>query len=192
VTRRSPSAKKRPRIAEREVVRVAAEYLEQRGYRVYPNPDTADYFDLVARRGDEVGLVEAKVSGSRAVLVQALKRRAWGDWVAVVLPSETAAKRLALRTNGTRASRVGVWSTGRGRVTVVRPAEPWVRPGENDPFSELRRRFRTVLDRIDSGEIPKDVPWGGIVRVVRQASGGRSFAEWRLDEIVEDDQSRTR
>jgi hypothetical protein len=192
VSRRSHPAERRPRISEREVVKVAAEYLEQQGYRVYPNPDTADYFDLVARRGDEVGLVEAKVSGTRTVLVQALKRRAWGDWVAVVLPSEKAAERLALRTHRTRASRVGVWSTGRGRVTVVRPARPWVRPGEADPFSDLRRRFRSVLDRIDSGEIPREVRWGGIVRVVRQASGGRSFAEWRLDEVAEDDRPEAR
>jgi len=130
----------------------------------------------------EVGLVEAKVSGSREVLVQALKRRAWGDWVAVVLPSERAAERLAARTNDTRASRVGVWAAKAGSVRVVRPAQSWVSPGDVDPFSDLRARFRRILDRIDSGEIPPDVPWGGVVRAVRRASGGRGFAEWRLDE----------
>src|SRR5208282_6635002 len=106
-----PAVAPRPRISEREVVATAAAYLQGLGFRVYPNPDSTDYFDLVARRGNEVGLVEAKVSGSRAVLVQALKRRAWGDWVAVVLPSEKAAERLVARTDGTRASRVGVWAT---------------------------------------------------------------------------------
>jgi len=179
------AASRAPRVSEREVVRTAATFLEQQGYRVYPNPDSTDYFDLVARRGDEVGLVEAKVSGSRAVLVQALKRRAWGDWVAVVLPSETAAERLAERTDGTRAARVGVWATHEGGVRVVRPAGPWVRPGEEDPFSDLRARFRSVLDRIDSGELPPDVRWAGVVRAVRRASGGRGFAEWRLDEPVD-------
>jgi hypothetical protein len=176
------AASRAPRITEREVVRTAAAFLEQQGYRVYPNPDATDYFDLVARRGDEVGLVEAKVSGSRAVLVQALKRRAWGDWVAVVLPSEKAAARLAARTDGTRASRVGVWATHEGTVRVVRAAGPWVRPGEEDPFSDLRSRFRAILDRIDSGDLPPDVRWAGVVRSVRRASGGRGFAEWRLDE----------
>ena len=177
-----PPAAARPRLRESEVVRVAAEYLESQGFRVYPNPDATDYFDLVARRGDEVGLVEAKVSGSRAVLVQALKRRAWGDWVAVVLPSLTAAERLARRTEGTRAARVGIWATVAGTVRVVRPASPWVRPGEEDPFSHLRLLFRSVLDRIDSGEIPPDVSWDGVLRSVRRYSGGRGFAEWRLDE----------
>ncbi|MGA8604215.1 MAG: hypothetical protein WB788_04005 [Thermoplasmata archaeon] len=184
----SPSAASTPaRISEREVVATAAAFLAEKGYRVYPNPDSGDYFDLVARRGEEVGLVEAKVSNSRAVLVQALKRRAWGDWVAVVLPSERAAERLAARTEGTRAAPVGVWATRKGGVRVVREAAPWVRPGEADPFAELRRRFRAVLDRIDSGEIPPEVRWDGVVRAVRRAGGGRGFAEWRLDEPMDSD-----
>lgn len=177
------------RVREPEVVRAAAAFLERQGYRVYPNPDATDYFDLVARRGEEVGLVEAKVSGSRAVLVQALRRRAWGNWVAVVLPSETAAERLATRTAGTRAGRVGVWAATSGGVRVVRAAEPWVRPGEEDPFRDVRTRFRHVLDRIDSGELPPDVPWDGVLRAVREASGGRGFREWRLDEPVPRDRA---
>lgn len=173
-----------PRVSEREVVRTAAAHLAEQGYRVYPHPDTADYFDLIARRGDEVGLVEAKVSGSREVLLQAVRRRAWGDWVAVVLPSEKAAERLAARTDGTRAAPVGVWVAKHGSVRVVRPAARWAR-AETDPFSALRERFRAVLDRVDSGELPADVPWGGVVGAVRRASGGRGFKEWRLDEPVE-------
>jgi hypothetical protein len=132
--------------------------------------DNRFYFDLVARRGDEVGLVEAKVSGTRVVLLQAIKRRAWGDWVAVVLPSAKAAERLARRTGGTRAAPVGVWTTHGGAVRVVRPAGSWTRPGEEDPFSDLRNRFRSVLDRIDSGELPSGVPWAGVVGAVRRAS----------------------
>lgn len=175
-----------PRIRESDVVLVAARFLETRGYRVYPNLDATDYFDLVARRGEEVGLIEAKVSGSRKVLVQALKRRAWGDWVAVVLPSERSAVRLSKRTEGTRAARVGVWVAARdGSVRVVREAGPWVLPGEKDPFGELRERFRSVLDRVDSGELPAGLPWDGVVRSVRRASGGRGFAEWRLDELLD-------
>jgi len=184
----SPGGSRRAsRPSEREVVATAARFLEGKGYRVYPNPDANDYFDLVARRGAEVGLVEAKVSGSREVLAQALKRRAWGDWVAVVLPSERAAERLAARTNGTRAAPVGVWATTGSSVRVVRPAGEWVRRGEEDPFSDLRERFRSVLDRIDSGELPADVRWEGVLGAVRRASGGRGFKEWRLDEPVESD-----
>jgi hypothetical protein len=183
----SSASAPRPRVSEKQVVDTAAAHLRGLGYRVYPNPDSTDYFDLVARRGDEVGLVEAKVANSRAVLVQALKRRAWGDWVAVVLPSETAAERLAARTAGTRAAPVGVWVARAGTVRVLRAAMPWVRPGETDPFSDLKVRFRSVLDRIDSGEIPPDVRWSGVVRTVRRASGGRGFAEWRLDEPMTPD-----
>jgi hypothetical protein len=179
------TARTSPRISEKEVVAAAAAFLQGKGYRVYPNPDTTDYFDLVARRGDEVGLVEAKVTGSRAVLVQALKRRAWGDWVAVVLPSEKAAERLAARTERTRAAPVGVWAATKGTVRVVREAGSWVRAGEEDPFADLRIRFRAVLDRIDSGEIPPEVRWAGVVRAVRRAGGGRGFAEWRLDEPMD-------
>ena len=179
----SRTAPRPPRTSEADVVRSAARFLEREGYRVYPNPDSTDYFDLVARRGDEVGLVEAKVSGSREVLAQALKRRAWGDWVAVVLPSATAAERLAARTTGTRAAPVGVWAvTAEGGVRVVRAAGRWVRPGEEDPYAELRSRFRAVLDRIDRGELPPTVRWQGVVGEVRRASGGRGFKEWRLDE----------
>ena len=179
---RSATAR-RPRIHEREVVRSAARFLEEAGYRVYANPDSTDYFDLVARRGDEVGLVEAKVSGSREVLLQALRRRAWGDWVAVVLPSTTAAERLAARTLGTRAASVGVWvADDVGRVRVIREAARWIREGDADPFADLRARFRSILDRIDSGELPADVRWSGVVGAVWRASGGRGFKEWRLDE----------
>ena len=55
----SPSAPRRPRLSEAELVRSTARYLETLGYRVRIDPDGADYFDLVARRGREVGLVEA-------------------------------------------------------------------------------------------------------------------------------------
>ena len=178
-----PRAARRPRIREHEVVRTAARFLERAGYRVYENPDATDYFDLVAWRGDEVGLVEAKVSGSREVLAQALRRRAWGDWVAVVLPSPTAAERLVARTSGTRAAPVGVWvANASGELRVIREAARWCRAGEDDPFADLRARFRSVLDRIDSGELPPEVRWGGVVGSVRRASGGRGFREWRLDE----------
>ena len=179
------AAAPRPRLRETEVVAATARYLEGLGYRVYPNLDAKDYFDLVARKGREVGLVEAKVSGSRAVLVQALRRRVWGDWVAVVLPSERSAERLAARTAGTRARPVGVWATVGDTVRVVRAAAAWFGPGDEDPYADLRERFRLVLDRLDSGEIPADVPWDGVVGAVRRASGGRGFKEWRLDEPLD-------
>jgi hypothetical protein len=170
------------RVSEEEIVRAAARHLEAQGYRVRVDPDGTDYFDLVARRGDEVGLVEAKVANAREVLAQALKRRGWGDWTAVVLGSARSAERLVERTRGTRAERVGVWSGSPDGVTVHREAAPWVVPGTPDPFADLRVRFRRILDALEAGELPADARWDGVPRAVRRASGGRGFGEWRLDE----------
>jgi hypothetical protein len=173
-----------PRAApEKEMLRRVAANLEGLGYRVYVDPDGTDYFDLVARRSDEVGLVEGKIRDGRAVLRQALERRAWGDWVGVALASRRAAESLARRTEGTRAAPVGVWAVEGSVVTVVRPSRRWpeAEAGE-DPFAPLRARFRRLLEAIDRGELPPGVPWSDVVREARRASGGRGFAEWRLDE----------
>ena len=173
----------RPR--ESEIVAAARGHLEGLGYRVWVNPDGRDYFDLVARRGREVGLVEAKVAGTTQVLAQALRRRAWGDWVAVVLATERAAWRLADRTARTRAAPIGVWWARRGTgVTVVRDARAWPSSGPDDPFAPLRARFHRLLDRLESGDVPGSLAWDGVAREVRRASGGRGFGEWRLDEPV--------
>jgi len=172
----------RPRPSEREVVRIVAAHLESLGYRVRADPDGSDYFDLVARRGEEIGLIEAKVSDARTVLTQALKRRAWGDWCAVALAGERSARRLAARTAGTRAEPVGVWCLRGDQVEVVRSHRPWVLPGRPDPYAPLRARFRAILDALEDGTLPP-VPWDGVLSAVRRASGGRGFAEWRLDEI---------
>jgi Holliday junction resolvase len=182
MTRKVGSALPRP--SEAELVRAVARHLEGEGYQVRINPDGQDYFDLVARRGDEVGLVEVKVANSRSVLAQALKRRGWGDWTAVALGSATSAERLARRTAATRAEPVGVWSVVGNLVRVHRPARAWVDPGGPDPFQPLREQFRRVLDAIDSGELPETARWDGVGRAVRRASAGRGFAEWRLDEPV--------
>lgn len=177
----------RPRPSEREVVAIVARYLEGRGFRIYVDPDRTDYFDLVARRGNEVGLVEAKVADARKVLSQALHRRVWGDWTAVALAGERAARRLAERTGDTRASPVGIWFVRGETIEEVRSAVPWVREGSSDPYRGLRARFRAILDAVDRGEIPDTVRWDGVPGAVRRASHGRGFAEWRLDEPAPDD-----
>lgn len=175
-----------PYLRERYLVRAVARYLEAKGYRVRVDPDGRDYFDLVARRGNEVGLVEAKLVDGRSVLTQALRRRVWGEWVAVALGSARAAERLAARTAGTRSAPVGIWHVQEGTVHVVRPATPWTSPESHDPYAPLRDRFRTLLDALDRGEVPEAVRWDGVVREVRRASGGRGFREWRLDESPPD------
>ncbi len=173
------------RTPERAVVEAAARHLAAAGYRVYVDPDGTDYFDLVARRGDEVGLVEAKVGDRRKVLRQAVRRRAWGDWCAVVLTPERAARKLESATATGRLSAVGVWTTAEDTVRVLRPARPWGADAATDPFGPLKRRFRAVLDAVDRGELPSGVAWDGLLGEVRRASGGRWFSEWRLDELAD-------
>ena len=175
-----PNAARRP--SEAAIVRTVAGFLERQGYRVRIDPDGSDYFDLVARRGDEIGLVEAKVASAREVWAQALRRRGWGDWNAVVLAGSVSAERLAGRTASGRGARIGVWSVAGRDVRVHRPARRWVAPGDADPYAPLRERFRRILDALESGALPPDARWEGVPRAVRRASGGRGFAEWRLDE----------
>jgi hypothetical protein len=171
-----------PRRPERELVTAASRYLEARGFRTWSDLDGRDYFDLVARRGEEVGLVEAKVRGAREVLAQALRRRAWGDWTAVVLGSERAARALADRTAAARAGTVGVWFVRAGEVHEVRAARRRTATDGSDPYADLRARFAKLLDALESGALPAGVRWDGLLREIRRASGGRGFREWRLDE----------
>jgi len=166
--------------SEAELVAVVARHLARDGYRTYVDPDGSDYFDLVVRRDGEVGLIEAKLNRPRDLLVQALRRRPWGDWVAVVVPSARTADRLAASTAGRRADPVGIWVLDGDAVRIVRPARRF--PAGDDPFAAHRARFREVLDRIDRGEIPEGIPWDGLGGELRRASGGRGFREWRLDE----------
>ncbi len=171
-----------PRPSERALVEAGARYLTELGYRTWPNPDGTDYFDLVARRGAEVGLVEAKVADRRTVLAQALTRRVWGDWVAVLVGSPRAAERLESRTRATRAAPVGVWTVDQDRVRVLRPARAWAEPGAADPYAALRERFRRILDALERGDLPAGLAWDSVPGSVRRASHGRRFREWRLDE----------
>jgi len=136
---RTPSSR-RP---ERELVRTVAGYLAEQGYRVAVDPDGTDYFDLVARRGEEVGLVEVKVGDSKAVLAQALKRRGWGDWSAVALGSVRAAERLSNRTASTRAAPIGVWSVGPEAVRVHR-----VHRDRNASQAGLFQRLRQIGQQV--------------------------------------------
>jgi hypothetical protein len=175
---RGAKATRRP---ERELLEAAARAFRDRGYRAYLDPDGTDYFDLAVRRGDEVGLVEGKVGRPSEVLGQALRRRPWADWVAVVVASGTTASRLVARTTGRRSAAVGVWAYDDGAVRELRPAVPFAVPG-SDPFLTTRERFRQLLLDLDRGTLPAGLRWSGVVAAVRRAAGGRDFSEWRLDE----------
>lgn len=172
----------RPGPSERSLLEAAARWLDARGYRTYIDPDGTSYFDLVARRGEEVGLVEGKVGNPSRVLAQALTRRGWGDWVAVVLDRPRSARRLAERTETSRSSFVGVWYVEGTSVSEVRAPRPRPSEGADDPYAPLRARLRSALDDLDRGDVPPGVRWSGVPQEVRRSSGGRRFAEWRLDE----------
>lgn len=166
------------------MVPVVRLYLEGDGYRVYENPDGSDYFDLAARRDGEVGLVELKLDRDAVVLYQALRRRAWGDWAAVALASERAARRLAERPSSEARASVGVWWVKGDGVEVLRPALRWGRASDTPVLSAARAQFEEWLDRVDRGEIPPGVRWEGLQREVGRLSQGRRFREWTLEEAL--------
>jgi hypothetical protein len=172
-----------PPSGERALAPPVARFLGSRGFRVWVDPDGTDYFDLVARRGAEIGLVELKIADGRTVLRQALRRRGWGDWVAVAVPTERLARRIAARPVAERGARVGVWWVAEGAVGVVREAEPLVRAGEPDPFVGLRSELARRLDLLESGALAPGVAWNLLPRARRDLPGGRSTRDWRLEEF---------
>ncbi len=161
---------------------VVRRHLEEEGYRVYANPDGSDYFDLVARRAGEVGLVELKLARGGPVFYQALRRRAWGDWAAVALSSEGPARRLAETSTHPLRTPVGVWWVHADHVEVLRPARRRDVPLDSPVLRAARAEFEQWLDRIDRGELPPGVRWEGLHREVGRISKGRRFREWTLEE----------
>lgn len=171
--------------SEHELAEPVRHHLERLGYRVWVDPDGRDYFDVIAMRPEEVGLIELKIADGPRVFAQALRRRAWGDWVAVAVASERTAERLMRARTTPLARRVGIWLVRDGRVEVRRASQPWAGPGA--PYGAERRAFRSVLDRLASGELPVGVEWGGLARMVRRASGGRGFTEYTIEELTRAD-----
>jgi hypothetical protein len=177
-------ARPRPR-RERELAPAVSAHLESEGYRVWVDPDGTDYFDVIARRGPTLGLVELKLDDGRTVLRQALRRRGWADWVAVAVPDERLARRIAERPVAGRGLRVGVWWIESGRVHVLRPARPIVAPGEPDPFPGLKAQLHERLDLVESGALPLGVAWNLLPAARRDLPGRRSTRDWRLEEFTE-------
>ncbi len=158
-------------------------HLEAQGYRAWADPDGHDYFDIAAVRGEEIGLVELKVASARRVFIQALRRRAWADWVAVALPSARAARRLVAAPQPDLARRVGVWVVEQGRVRELRPAAALYGEGEPDPFVESRERLRSLLTSMARGEMPAGIGWGFVGAPRLAGAHRRSTADWRLEEF---------
>lgn len=171
--------------SEHDLAGPVRRHLEALGFRVWIDPDGRDYFDVVAKRNEEVGLVELKLADGPRVFAQALRRRAWADWVAVAVASERSAERLMRARTSPLARRVGIWLVRGDTVDVRRGSRPW--SGSDAPYESERQEFRAILDRLASGEIPSGVEWGGIGRMVRRASGGRGFAEYTIEELTRRD-----
>ncbi len=167
---------------ETELVAPVRTHLEGLGFRVFVNPDGADYFDIVAQRGGEVGLVELKVADWKTVVTQALRRRGWGDWVAVVLPRRSLAQKAVARATAPRGARVGVWYVGDGEIRILRPAEPLVRPGEVDPFPDPKRWLLERLAIAAAGGTAEPVTWS-VPDAGRVGPNRRTSRDWRLEEF---------
>jgi hypothetical protein len=173
----------KPRVSEHDLRAPVLAHLARDGYRAWAAPDGRDYFDIVACRGAEVGLVELKVANAAKVFAQAVRRRAWADWVAVALPGERAARRLLTMVQAPLAERVGVWQVTGASVRVLRPARPLWPVGGEDPFAEARARFRALVDQLRSGELPDGVDWGIFGAPRLPGRGRRSTRDWRLEEF---------
>ncbi|MDE1820695.1 MAG: hypothetical protein KGJ23_14135 [Euryarchaeota archaeon] len=162
-------------------------FLAERGYRIFVDPDGTDYFDVVAVKGEEVGLIELKVADWRRVREQALVRRGWGDWVAVLLPRRSLAERVLRAESSPRSDRVGVWVLEEGEVRVCREARPMVAPGETTVFPGLKQHLLASLAMREAGLLPPEVQW----RIVHTplTRGGRrrrmSGKEWKLEEFAD-------
>ncbi len=156
-------------------------YWETQGFRVYADPDGSDYFDLIVRRGDELGMIELKRAEARQVFEQALRRRFWGDWVGVGVGSRSAAERLAAGRAGRLSTVVGVWWVHGESVQTVRAPLPF--PSRSEPREE-RARLTAWLDSIDRGEAPSDVRLEGLGSAIRRLGHGRAYREWTLEEAA--------
>jgi hypothetical protein len=170
-------------VLERELADPVRSHLERQGYRVWVDPDGSDFLDVVARRGAELGLVELKIADWRTVLSQAIRRRGWADWVAVVVPRPSLAGKIVARPQAPRARRIGVWTLAGPEVRVVRPAEPLWAEGEPRPFPELRARLDAMTTLLESGALPPGVRWNLPGARGRLPGGRRSTRDWRLEEF---------
>ena len=173
-------------VHERDLGAPVRRFLEGRGYRVWVDPDGSDYLDVVARRNDELGLVELKLADWRKVLAQAIRRRGWADWAAVLVPRPTLAAKILAAPQAPRAQRIGIWTLAEQEVRVVRESRPLWSPGEPHPFPELRARLLEMTDLLAAGGLGEGVRWELPGSKGRLPGGRRSTRDWRLEEFPAD------
>jgi len=169
-------------VREAELRAPVLAHLAARGDRAWAAPDGHDYFDIVSIGSAGIGLVELKVAAAERVFAQALRRRAYADWVAVAIPSERAGRRLLTLPQAPLARHVGVWAVGAdGTVHELREARPIVL--DDDPFALARARFREVVEALVSGQLPEGIDWAGTMGPGLPGAGRRSTRDWRLEEF---------
>jgi hypothetical protein len=157
---------------------VLGPFLSQCGFRVWVDPDGSDYFDMIVQRGDELGLIELKVSDWKRVLVQAVERRAWADWVAVAVPRRSLTKRLLARSTGPVSQRVGILVLDQGHVEVLRPATACGPADLSRPPPELRARLVELLAVSSAEGVGTPIQWSLPIR-------RRQVGALRLEEFPE-------
>lgn len=165
---------------ESELAPPVERYLRERGYRVWVDPDGSDFFDVIARKGEEIGLIELKLTDYRKVFHQALRRRGFGDWVAVVLPTVRRAEKVLALPAPSLGEKVGVWVASSSGLLVMRPAVPLREPGDPGPFPQQRRELTLLLDALEAGRLAPGIAWEFAARAPR---GRRSTREFRIEEF---------
>lgn len=180
---------------EKELEAPVERYLRARGYRTYCDPDGTGYFDVVAveEAGPTVGLVELKLADWRRVFDQALLRRGWGDWVAVLLPRRSLAEKALQRSTPPVVRSIGVWCLEDGEVRVLREALPLGGRAGAEAFSPLREHLRESLRLIDSGLLPPGTSWRILRPPRRRGKVGSPMdpRHWRIEELVENEGQET-
>ncbi|HEV2315990.1 MAG TPA: hypothetical protein VGV89_00210 [Thermoplasmata archaeon] len=179
----------RPR-RESDLAPAVRAHLESQGFRVWVDPDGADFFDVVARRGEEVGLVELKLADWKTLLRQAVVRRTYGDWVAVALSRRSLAVKLLERAGTPNTRPIGIWSVEGPAPEVLRAAEPWPE-STRSLFVEHRDALRLLLDTLEAGGVPEGARWTGFAARSGRGAGTRSSREWRLDEFPDEGSTRS-
>lgn len=170
-------------VREEELAPAVVRFLEPQGYAVRVDPDGSGFLDLVAVRGEEVGLVELKLADWKTVLAQATRRRAWGDWAAVVLPRRSLAEKVVGRSGRGFGAKVGVWWTDSDELRVLRRASPFYPAGATDPFALPRSHLRTLMGALLRGEIPEKIGWGLAGHAARTTHARRAGMSFALDEF---------
>ena len=166
---------------ESDLVPPVRQFLASAGYEVWVDPDGRGFFDVAARRGAELLLVELKLTDWRHLLAQAVARRGYADRVAVALPRESLARKLLARADGP-ASCVGVWWVRPDQVIELRGARPWP-AATQELFAPGRKELDALLDARASGQLPEGIGWGGFPQRAEHRPGGRPAREWRIEEF---------